>query len=668
MGDDDQWYLTRIAPYRTTDDHIAGVVATFINITARRNVEAQLRDSEERMRRAFEIESVGVLFFARDGGIVDMNDAYLKMTGFTHDDLAHGRLRWDSMTAPEFVERSCRASEEFQRTGKTATYEKRCLRKDGTHWWGLFSATRLTSDLGVEYVLDISDRKEAEQALSESETRFRQFAENSADTLWMINAETRQLEYLSPAYERMWGEPREAVMQNLERWTELLHPEDRDNVMPTVERLLAGETQTRDYRIVRPTDGEVRWIRDVGFAIRDRGGQVMRIAGIAQDITADKKYAEQLAGAEERFRLLVEGTPDYAMFLLDTENIITYWSAGAERIFGWTREEALGQSGSLIFTPEDRARGAVEYEIETARREGGAPDQRWHLRKDGTRLWVDGIMRRIDREDGSLRGFAKIARDATDRRVIEEALRHAKDEMEQRVLERTRDLLATNNELERTMHQRQQLEKELLEISEREKRRIGEDLHDMVCQELTATALLLKSTARKMAVDAPPAAETLEEAAQIVNRNVGLARDLARGLQPAELTGAGLKEALSALAQHACDTTGIKCHFKPGRGVRVTDNAIALHLYRVAQEAVKNAVKHSGAANILITLDKDADHVCIGVEDDGKGFNPNRRSKGLGLHIMRYRANALGGELKIEKRKRGGMEVRCKIPVKRGST
>src|SRR5947207_9020502 len=112
--------------------------------------------------------------------------------------------------------------------------------------------------------------------------------------------------------------------------------------------------------------------------------------------------------------------------------------------------------------------------------------------------------------------------------------------MEQRVLERTRELVAMNNELEQTMAQRQQLEKELLAISEREKRRIGEDLHDMVCQELTATALFLKSKAKTMAKRNPDVSGVLEEAAQTVNRNVGIARDLARGLQAVELTASGL--------------------------------------------------------------------------------------------------------------------------------
>jgi signal transduction histidine kinase len=231
-------------------------------------------------------------------------------------------------------------------------------------------------------------------------------------------------------------------------------------------------------------------------------------------------------------------------------------------------------------------------------------------------------------------------------------------------VERTRELVATNNELERTIAQRQQLERELLEVSEREKRRIGEDLHDMVCQELTATALFLKSTAQRIAPDSAAAAKTLEESAQTVNRNVVLARKLAGGLQAIELTASGLKNALRDLAAGACDNSGIICHVKIARGVHVPDDTVALHLYRIAQEALTNAVKHSGAKNVLITLDRSKTHTCVSVQDDGKGFVPRKRGKGLGLHMMRYRANALGGELKIERRRTGGTDITCVIPSK----
>ena len=514
-------------------------------------------------------------------------------------------------------------------------------------------------------------RTEAEgrALVGESERRYRALFDLVPVAVYSTDAEGVIQEFNRRAVE-LWG--REPT--TTERFCgsfKIFYPNGRPmphDECPMARVLRDEELSPEDCEIVvEKPDGTRRNVLVSPRAVKNERGAITGAINCLHDITERKRVAEQSRATEERFRLLVEGARDYAMFLLNPQNVITFWSAGAERVFGWNEEEAIGQSGAMLFTPEDRRKGEVEKEIEIAREKGRALDRRFHLRKDGSRLWTDGVLMRIDDEDGKVRGFAKVARDATDQRWIEDQLAHARDEMEQRVLERTRELVAMNNELERTMAQRQQLERELLEISEREKRRIGEDLHDMICQELTATALYLQSNAKKLGKDNPIAAETLSQSAQTVNRNVVLARALAGGLQAIELSASGLTHALRELAAQACQNTGIQCHFRVARGVRVRDDAVALHLYRVAQEAVTNAVKHSGAKNILIALDHDKTHVCVSVQDDGKGFAAAKRKKGkgLGLHMMRYRANALGGELRIERRRTGGMDVTCKIPVKR---
>ncbi len=644
------------------------MVGTFIDITVLQRAEGALRESEARFRSMFEQATVGIVEIFEDR-YLRANPGFCELVGYSEDELK--RTTVQQLCHPEDYSREKELMRQLT-AGEIEefTLEKRYLQKQGETIWATKTATVVRGASGepsyiLAIVAAIGDRKRAEEQLRMSEERFRQFAENSADVFWILNAATHQIEYVNPVYEKMWGESRESLMQDPYRWLAVVHPDDHAVASSALPRVLAGEVVTVQYRIVRPSDGETRWIRGTGFPIRNEAGKVYRLAGVAQDVTEDRAQAEALRRSEEHFRLLVEGARDYAMFSLNLEGVISFWSKGAERIFGWSQEEAIGQSAEIIFTPEDRANGIVEKEMKIAWDDGRALDRRFHLRQDGSRFWADGVLMRLDDEQGEVRGFAKVARDATDQRAIEDALRQARDEMEQHVIDRTKDLLATNRELERTMRQRQELEKELLEISEREKRRIGEDLHDMVCQELTATALFLKSSATRLAAESPAAAETLEESAQIVNRNVGLTRDLARGLQPAELTGAGLKEALRSLAEQACETTEIKCQFKVARGTRVTDDTIALNIYRVAQEAVTNAIKHAGAKHILITLDHNPEHICVTVEDDGKGFVPGRRSRGLGLHIMRYRTNALGGELKIAKRPQGGMEITCKIPLKK---
>ncbi|MFZ1219563.1 MAG: PAS domain S-box protein, partial [Chthoniobacterales bacterium] len=666
----ESWYVVRIAPYRTQEDRIAGVVATFIDITARKRAEDEVRGAGVRYQTLFEMVPVAVYSTDADGAIQEFNRRATELWGRAPE---KGRTK------------ICGSFRSYYPDGRPMALDQRPIaralageelgpgdleilieQENGIRRNVVVVPRALKDERGnitgaINCLHDITHRKEVEEALRSSEERFRTVADNVPQVIWTNEADgtanyfnRRWYEYTGLSYEQSAGPGRQTIM----------HPDDAPATLERWQEALARqEVFEAEYRL-RRHDGVYRWFIGRNVPLR-QDGDVLGWFGTATDIDDLKRAEAALRETQERFRLLVEGARDYAMFLLNIDNEITFWSKGAERVFGWTEQEVAGKSGALIFTPEDRTKGAVEQELTTALETGRALDRRWHLRKDGSRLWTDGVMTRLDHEGGGLRGFAKIARDATDQKQAEEALLHTRDEMEQRVLERTHELVATNTELEQTMVLRQELERELLEISEREKRRIGEDLHDMVCQELTATALFLQSTAKKMAKENPAAAKTLEESARTVNRNVVIARELAGGLQAIELSASGLKNALRELAAQASQNTGIKCHFKCARGVRVPDETTALHLYRVAQEAVTNAVKHSGAKNILIHLDRNPQHICVSVQDDGKGFTVRKRGKGLGLHMMRYRANALGGELKIERRKTGGMDVTCVIPLKR---
>ena len=168
------------------------------------------------------------------------------------------------------------------------------------------------------------------------------------------------------------------------------------------------------------------------------------------------------------------------------------------------------------------------------------------------------------------------------------------------------------------------LEQEILEISEREKRRIGQDLHDSLCQELAAAAFFLRSTAKKLGPNRREESVALTEAAQIVNANVGLARDLARGLHPVELSASGLKDALAELAYRI--DQNVPCRFHCPAPVRVQDETLALNLYRIAQEAAANAVEHGKPKEITISLTRDRN-----------GINPHYSRQRQG-HVCHSRA------------------------------
>ncbi len=666
-----QYFLVRIVPYRTREDKIDGVVLNFVDITQRKEAEEELRAAaraRDQQARLFDTTLSSIVDFAytfdREGRFLFANQPLANLLGLTPEAMV-GKNFFD-LGYPE--ELAARLQEQIR-----SVFETKEIIRDETPftspagsmgYYRYIFRPVLNTDGSVETVVgstrDLTERKKAEQALAESETRFREFAENSAAVFWIIDAASEKLEYLNPAFEDIWGEMRDLIMRDLGRWKDLLHPDDRARVADSMRHLLNGERATIEYRIVRPNDGEIRWIRDTGFPIYDEKGALTRVAGVARDVTAEKESENELLVTQQRYRLLVEGAPEYAMLIIELDNRISYWSAGAERIFGWTVEEAVGQPGTLIFTPEDRAEGRETKEIEIAARDGVASDRRWHLRKDGSRVWVDGVMRRLVDDNGTLCGFAKIARDATERREAEEKLKESYLDLERRVAKRTADLTATNRKLQGEIERRVKLEQEILQISEREQRRIGQDLHDSLCQELTAAAFFLQSTAKKLGPTRRTGSAALTEAAQIVNANVGLARDLARGLHPVELSASGLGNALSELAYRI--DQNVPCRFHCPRPVRVQDETLALNLYRIAQEAAANAVQHGNPKEITISLERDRKGINLAVRDSGKGMAARTGHEGMGIHIMKYRANAVGGSLTIESKLNHGTIVTCHVP------
>jgi two-component system CheB/CheR fusion protein len=182
-GTNGRFYLVRATAYRTMDDQVDGVVLTFIDVTERKLAVSELRESEARLRRALDVETVGVLFFNHDRRITEANAAFLRMSGYTAEEVSQGRLRWDDLTPPEFRERSSAAVAEFKKTGTTAMYEKQFIRRDGTRCWGLFTTQRLSDDEGVEYVIDISERVQFEEALREADRRKDEFLATLAHEL-----------------------------------------------------------------------------------------------------------------------------------------------------------------------------------------------------------------------------------------------------------------------------------------------------------------------------------------------------------------------------------------------------------------------------------------------------------------------------------------------------
>ena len=186
-----RWLYSRGAVSRDASGKAVRMYGASIDVTERKQADEKLRESEERLRRAIEIETVGVIFFKTDGSITNANDAFLRMSGYSREDLAEGLVRWDEMTPPEWMPHSLKAIKEFESTGRTIPYEKEFVRKDGSRWWALFAATRLDEAEGVEFIVDITQSKRAEEELRKSGERITNILESITDAFVAVDRQWR---------------------------------------------------------------------------------------------------------------------------------------------------------------------------------------------------------------------------------------------------------------------------------------------------------------------------------------------------------------------------------------------------------------------------------------------------------------------------------------------
>jgi|GEM_PF-2588119 len=282
------------------------------------------------------------------------------------------------------------------------------------------------------------------------------------------------------------------------------------------------------------------------------------------------------------------------------------------------------------------------------------PDQSVH--------WFEARGQVFHDDEGTPLRMIGLGIDINDRKDVERQLIRSNEELELRVIQRTAELAEANRFLEEEIVERKNVEKEILEIAEKEQRRFGAQLHDSLCQELAGILMMARVVSQKLEKKSASETVDLTKVNDLLSEAISRARDLARGLYPVDPESNSLMLTLRELTLRTQALYNISCDFICPHPILVSDNNTATHLFRIAQEAVNNAAKHGEASRIEVRLDDEKDHLVLTVRDDGKGKVDLIRSRpGIGLHIMKYRARMLNASLTIEELSPHGTQLTLKF-------
>jgi two-component system, LuxR family, sensor kinase FixL len=338
-----------------------------------------------------------------------------------------------------------------------------------------------------------------------------------------------------------------------------------------------------------------------------------------------KQARTQVRDREERLRAILE-TAVEGIITIDERGIVESMNRAAEKIFGYSAREIIGKNVKVLMPSPHREQhdGYLANYRETGHAKIiGIGREVAGRRKDGTIFPMDLAVSEVQLADRRM--FTGFIRDITERK---------------------------------------QLEKQTLEISEREQRRIGHDLHDGLCQHLAGIELMSEVLGQNLSKRSKRDAKRVGEITKNVREAIGHTRSLARGLSPVTHEPDGLMTALRELGENTEKIFRVACRFECDPPLFIHDAAVASNLFRIAQEAVSNATKHGKAKRISITLESERGKILLRIRDNGIGFPATHaKSQGMGLRVMQSRAGMIGGTLAVEPATGGGVTVTCAVPL-----
>jgi PAS domain S-box-containing protein len=432
------------------------------------------------------------------------------------------------------------------------------------------------------------------------------------------------------------------------KFQDITHPDDLGPELLQLERMRAGlaDTYSHEKRYIRK-DGAPVWVSIRVSTVRQGNGAVKRFIVVVEETTSHRE-AEQ---AKYRLAAIVESSDD-AIVSKNLNGIIQSWNSGAERIFGYTAAEVIGKPITIIIPPELQD----EEKLIIARlRKGERIDhfETVRMTKSGNRLSMSLTVSPVIDSRGRVIGASKVARDITDQK-------EARDQLEARVRQRTQELEEKNKALLQQTETVRELSIRLLRTQDEERRRIARDLHDSAGQILVALKLNLDPLQAEAQKLAPEFSDGLTESLNLVEELSKELRTLSYLLHPPLLDEAGLPAALTWYAEGFSKRSKIDVRLEVSPDLGRLPSDMEMTIFRIVQESLTNIHRHSGSNNARISVQRDADEICLQIQDSGCGMpalknggSPSRARSGVGIQGMHERVKQLGGRFEISSNGQG---------------
>ena len=627
------WAEVVITPLRGPGGELRGFAKVTRDMTARQRE----RENDLLLAAMFERTPAGIVLYDPTGRFDRANPVFLRLLGYTQEEIADKTI--GDLTHPADSEAVWRTFQDLVQGQRTqAEYEKRMLRRNSQAIWVRCTLARLLDSDGrlrciLAMVEDITDRQFAYEALRDSEARLQAFTNHSPALMYLKDREGRY-RFVNDKFLQRFGLRREQVVGR--RDEDLLGREQARALAARDAEVLGGAGPLQYEESLGSVEGE-RFSMVSKFPVFDGGGSVVGIGAVVTDIT-ERRAAEQALREQRTLLAEAQKLAGLGCWEWDPASGRVTWSDEMYRIYGVEAASFRPSFENYLerIHPEDR---------------GGAAATVARALMDNRAFSMDERIVRPDGQVRLLRSHGEVVRDQEGRPL--KMVGACIDVTEQKDAEAALRAAATNL---------QALSRRLVEAEEAERRRIARELHDRVGQNLSALNINLDIVLGSLRDDA--LRRRLEDSLKLVDGTLQSIENVMADLRPALLDEYGLAAALAWYGEEYSQRTGIRVAVEAGDAGRSLRPEAAVALFRIAQEALNNAAKHSSAKRVTVLLEERDGDLELSIIDDGKGFDPAQAPRGRwGMTTMRERAEAAGGRLAVKSAPGEGTSVRAAVPV-----